>query len=215
MQTLLEVLAEIRRLDNREALRFYNGFRTWKLTYRELYGQIGAFVAYLDRAGLQKGDRVLIWSENRPEWVSVFWGCVARGVHVVPVDYRSSVELVQRIHAEVQARLIVTGDGVHTEGMELSRFSMAELSGLPPYERFEASPIFPDDVVEIVYTSGTTGEPMGVVHRHKNICANLTPIQASKPIRISIYACIVGMFFIGLFPGPLVNLANEAVKMLR
>ena len=44
---------------------------------------------------------------------------------------------------------------------------------------------------------------------------NLTPIQASKPIRISIYACIVGMFFIGLFPGPLVNLANEAVKMLK
>ena len=49
MQTLLEVLAEIRRLDDREALRFYNGFRTWKLTYRELYGQVGAFVAYLDR----------------------------------------------------------------------------------------------------------------------------------------------------------------------
>jgi NADH-quinone oxidoreductase subunit N len=44
---------------------------------------------------------------------------------------------------------------------------------------------------------------------------NLTPIQASKPIRISIYTCIVGMFFIGLFPGPLVNLANEAVKMLH
>jgi NADH-quinone oxidoreductase subunit N len=44
---------------------------------------------------------------------------------------------------------------------------------------------------------------------------NLTPIQASKPIRISIYVCIVGMFFIGLFPGPLVNLANEAVKMLH
>jgi NADH-quinone oxidoreductase subunit N len=44
---------------------------------------------------------------------------------------------------------------------------------------------------------------------------NLTPIQASKPIRISIYACIVGMFFIGLFPGPLVNIANEAVKMLK
>ncbi|PYT31919.1 MAG: hypothetical protein DMG58_11235 [Acidobacteria bacterium] len=178
MQTLLEVLAEIRCLDDREALRFYNGFRTWKLTYRELYGQIGAFVAYLDRTGLQKGDRVLIWSENRPEWVSVFWACVARGVHVVPVDYRSSVELVQRIHAEVQARLIVTADAVHTEGMELPRFSMAELSGLPPNERFEASPISPDDVVEIVYTSGTTGEPMGVVHRHKNICANLTPSQS-------------------------------------
>jgi NADH-quinone oxidoreductase subunit N len=45
--------------------------------------------------------------------------------------------------------------------------------------------------------------------------SDLSPIQTSKPIRISIYACIVGMLFIGLFPGPLVNLANEAVKRLH
>lgn len=45
--------------------------------------------------------------------------------------------------------------------------------------------------------------------------SDLTPIETSRPIRISIYACIMGMFFIGLFPGPLVNLANEAVKMLK
>ncbi len=178
MQTLLEVLAEIRRLDSREALRFYNGFRTWKITYRDLYGQIAAFVAYLDRAGLKKGDRLLIWSENRPEWVCVFWGCVARGVHVVPVDYRSSTDLVQRIHGEVQAQLIVTGEAVHGDGLSSPRFSMTELSGLTAQAGFEASEISPDDVVEIVYTSGTTGDPMGVVHRHKNICANLTPIQS-------------------------------------
>jgi NADH-quinone oxidoreductase subunit N len=44
---------------------------------------------------------------------------------------------------------------------------------------------------------------------------DLTPIQASRPIRVSLYACIIGMFFIGLFPAPLVNLANQAVKMLK
>ncbi len=224
MQTLLEVLAEIRRLDSREALRFYNGFRTWKLTYRDLYGQIGAFVGYLDRAELQKNDRVVIWSENRPEWVSVFWACVARGVHVVPVDYHSSVDLVQRIHAEVQARLIVTGDAVRGEGLSLPRFSLAALGELPPNERFEASPISPDDVVEIVYTSGTTGEPMGVVHRHKNICANLTPIQAEmckykrwarpfQPVRILDMLPLSHLFgqSLGIFVAPL--LGGAAVFM--
>ena len=85
---MVEVLAEIRRLGDREALRFYNGFRTWKLTYAELYRQIASFAAYLDGAGLRKGDRVIVWGENRPEWVSVFWASVARGVEVVPVDYR-------------------------------------------------------------------------------------------------------------------------------
>jgi NADH-quinone oxidoreductase subunit N len=44
---------------------------------------------------------------------------------------------------------------------------------------------------------------------------NLTPIPTSKPIRISIYACIIGMLFVGLIPAPLLNLANEAVKMLK
>jgi acyl-CoA synthetase (AMP-forming)/AMP-acid ligase II len=73
MQTLLEVLAEIYRLETSEALRFSNGFRTWKLTYGDLYRDIAAFSAYLDRAGLQKGDRVIVWAENRPEWVTAFW----------------------------------------------------------------------------------------------------------------------------------------------
>ena len=45
--------------------------------------------------------------------------------------------------------------------------------------------------------------------------SDLTPIQASRPIRVSLYACIIGMFFIGLYPDPLVNLANQAVKMLK
>jgi len=45
--------------------------------------------------------------------------------------------------------------------------------------------------------------------------SDLAPIQASRLTRISIYACVIGMFFIGLFPGPLVNLANAAVKMLH
>jgi len=177
MQTLLEVLAEIRRLDRAEALRFFNGFRTWRLTYRELYRDIEAFAGYLDRAGIRKGDRVIIWAENRPEWLSAFWGCVASGVQVVPVDYRSSGDLVKRIQSEVHARLVVAGDAVVCEGLDLPQLPVSAFAALPANDTFAAAVLSPDDVVEIVYTSGTTGEPMGVVHRHHNICANLTPIQ--------------------------------------
>src|SRR5262249_34407055 len=115
MQTLVEVLAEIRRLETREALKFYNGYRTWKLTYRDLDRQIAALAAYLESSGLKKGDRVIVWAENRPEWVSVFWAAVARGIQVVPVDFRSSIDLLRRIQGEVGARLIVTGDAVRCE----------------------------------------------------------------------------------------------------
>lgn len=177
MQTLLDVLAEIRRLDRDEALRFFNGFRTWRVTYAELYRDIGAFAGYLDRVGMQKGDRAIIWAENRPEWVSAFWGCVARGVHVVPVDYRSSNDLVKRIQSEVHAGMIVIGDSVACDGLDVPQLPLSGFATLPTNDGFEPSVLSPDDVVEIVYTSGTTGEPIGVVHRHHNICANLTPIQ--------------------------------------
>ena len=100
MQTLLEFLPKIRALGNREALRYHNGYRTWRLSYRELYGRIAAAVAYLDAQGLSKGDRLLIWSENRPAWVHVFWASIARGIEVVPVDFRSSPRLVERIQRE-------------------------------------------------------------------------------------------------------------------
>src|SRR5579859_7977948 len=226
MQTLLEVLAEIRRLGEREALRFYNGFRTWKLTYEDVYREIGAFAAYLDRSGLKKGDRVILWAENRPEWLCAFWGCVARGISVVPVDYRSSIDLVRRIQGDVQARLIVTGDAVQCEGIEIPRFPAAELSTLPANKDFVAAAISPDDIVEIVYTSGTTGEPMGVVHRHHNICANLTPIQEEmrkyekwarpfQPVRILDMLPLSHLFgqSLGIFIPPL--LGGAAVFMLE
>ena len=177
MQTLVEVLAEIHRLNDREALRFYNGFRTWRMTYGEVYREIASVAGYLDRAGLRKGDRAILWAENRPEWVSAFWGCVARGIHVVPVDFRSSLDLVKRIQSEVLARLIVTGDSVTCAGLDVAQLAMSEFGALPAIEGFEPAALSPQDIVEIVYTSGTTGEPMGVVHRHHNICANLSPIQ--------------------------------------
>ena len=226
MQTLLEVLAEIRRLDRGEALRFFNGFRTWRLTYAELYRDIAAFAGYLDRAGIHKSDRVIVWAENRPEWISAFWGCVARGVQVVPVDYRSSSDLVKRIQSEVYARLIVTGDSVACEGLDVARLPASEFAALPANDAFEPAALSPDDVVEIVYTSGTTGEPMGVVHRHHNICANLSPIQSEmrkyerwarpfQPVRIldmlplsHLFGQSLGIFIPVLFGGAAVFMSE-------
>ena len=225
MRTLLDVLGEMPRLGEREAMRFHNGFRTWTLTYAQLYGQIGGFVGYLDRAGLRKGDRLIIWGENRPEWVTVFWGCVARGVEVVPVDYRSSADLVRRIQSEVSARLVVAGDAVEREGLDAPIFPYSQVANIEPNSRFEPSEISPEDVVEIVYTSGTTGDPMGVVHRHKNICANLTPIQTEmrkyerlarpfQPVRMLDMLPLSHLFgqSLGIFIPPL--LGGAAVFML-
>ena len=165
MQTLVDLLPEIERLGRREAVRWSNGFRTWVATYTDLYGKIGAVVEFFDQRGLGKGDRVLIWGENRLEWIAVFWACVARGVEAVPVDYRFSPDLVERIRKESQPKLVMDNAALDAVG------------ALRPVSRFTPGAAAPGDVVEIVYTSGTTGEPKGVVHRHRNICSNLRPFQ--------------------------------------
>ena len=165
MQTLIDLLPDIARLGNRESVRWTNGFRTWIATYGDLYGAIGAVAGYLEQRGIGKGDRVLIWGENRLEWVAAFWACVARGIQAVPVDFRFSPDLVRRIEAECKPKLVI--DNVMLD-------SFAEL---PPVSHFQTAAITPGDIVEIVYTSGTTGEPKGVVHRHRNICSNLRPFR--------------------------------------
>ena len=163
MRTLQEFLPLIRLLGRREAVRWSNGFRTWTSTYSDLYGAIGAVTNHLDEVGIAKGHRVLIYGENQFEWIAVFWACVARGIEVVPVDYRFSRELLKRIEAESRPQLII-------DNRYLDR-----LARLPRDNDFQYVNLAPDDIVEIVYTSGTTGDPKGVVHRHRNICSNLTP----------------------------------------
>jgi len=165
MQTLVDLLPDIERLGHREAVRWSNGFRTWTATYSDLYGKIGAVVDDFDRRGIRKGDRVLIWGENRLEWMAVFWACIARGVEAVPVDYRFSQDLVDRIRSESRPRLVI------------DNAALDSIAAMPPRTRFTLSEVTADDIVEIVYTSGTTGEPKGVAHRHRNICSNLRPFR--------------------------------------
>jgi long-chain acyl-CoA synthetase len=165
MHTLVELLPEIQRLGSREAVRTSNGFRTWFATYGDLYGKIGAIVRHFDDRNIGKGDRVLIWAENRMEWAAVFWACIVRGIEAIPVDVRFSPDLVARIRAESKPRLVID---------DAMLDAMATWS---PVHSFNSTAVSPDDVVEIVYTSGTTGEPKGVIHRHRNICSNLRPFR--------------------------------------
>ena len=157
MQTLQDLLPEIQRLDQREAIGWTNGFRTVVSTYVDLHGTIGTVINYFAENGIGKGDRVLIWAENRMEWAAVFWACVASGVVAVPVDLRFSEELVRRIQSESNSKLTI-------DGAELDR-----IAKLPRASTFSWTPVDREDIVEIVYTSGTTGEPKGVTHRHRSI----------------------------------------------
>ena len=78
-------------------LVYDDGFRSWSYSYEEISRRARHFAAMLHALGLRQGDAVVFWSENRPEWIAAFWGCLMSGVVVVPIDYRSSQVFLHRV----------------------------------------------------------------------------------------------------------------------
>jgi acyl-CoA synthetase (AMP-forming)/AMP-acid ligase II len=93
-------------------IQFDDGYRGWTYTYAELMTRARGFAARLRASGITSGDKVLIWSENRPEWIVALWGCLLEGVVLVPIDYRASTEFLLKVAEIVDARLILVGDSV-------------------------------------------------------------------------------------------------------
>ena len=176
MHTLVEILPRIRSLGRREAVRFTDGIRTRVWSYADLHERIAAFAALLKARGTRPGDRLVLWAENGPEWVAAFWGSIVRGVVVVPVDAQSSHARVRRIREEAAARLLVHDSDRRLDEPGVDCLPIDGVPDLPSASDAVFENVGEDDVVEILYTSGTTAAPRGVVHRHRNICANLTPI---------------------------------------
>ncbi|HUR34538.1 MAG TPA: AMP-binding protein, partial [Vicinamibacterales bacterium] len=155
-----------------------DSFRTRTFTYGEVGRAARAFAARLSAAGIGKGDKVVVFSENRPEWIVAFWGCLLIGAVVVPIDYRSSPDFLVRVAGIVAARVVLAGQDVPPiRGLGSTPiWSLPELDwhagGTPP-----SVEITRDDVAEIIFTSGATAEPKGVVITHRNVLANVVPVE--------------------------------------
>ncbi len=163
-----------------EFLSYDDGYRTRTYRYDQVARAARAFGARLQRAGLTKGDKVLIWSENRPEWIVALWGAILTGTIAVPLDYRASAEFVERVRRKVAARVVLIGQEVTTPDLAVAKdwttWKLSELAWDDPATP-EPVPIEPDDIAEIIFTSGATAEPKGVVITHRNILANIVPIE--------------------------------------
>ena len=127
-------------------------------------------------AGIVEGERVLVWSENRPEWIVALWGCLFAGVIVVPVDYRASAEMLLRMREIVDGRLILVGDDVHLPSGE-SVWKLSEVEWPQAAPQIQPAPITKDNLAEIIFTSGATADPKGVIITHRNVLANIVPVE--------------------------------------
>ena len=186
--TLIDFFGDLARARG-EFLVHDDGFRSRRFTYAQVGRAARAFALRLTKNGITKGDKVVFWCENRPEWIVAFWGCLLTGSVVVPVDYRASPDFLGRVSRIVAAKLVLVGQDVPATHIDVSTtvWNLHELDWNVRVEDVEtvegvgrAQPsidIGRDDVAEIIFTSGATAEPKGVVITHRNILANIVPVE--------------------------------------
>ncbi|HZA34257.1 MAG TPA: class I adenylate-forming enzyme family protein, partial [Vicinamibacterales bacterium] len=178
-ETLLDFFADLAAAQG-EFLVYDSGFRSYAYTYADVARASRAFAARLHIAGLRKGDTVLFWSENRPEWIVALWGCFLQGVVAVPIDYRASVDFLRRVRGIVHGRLLLTGEDVRFEpGAADGGLDVWPLTALDwrDTSRVPDAAVTRGDVAEVIFTSGATAEPKGVVITHRNLLANIVPVE--------------------------------------
>ena len=158
------------------------GLRRARWSYERVVLTARRLARELEARGVARGERVLLCGENSPEWVAAFWGCLLRGAVVVPLDKESAPEFVSSVQRQTEAKMMLAGAGVPaSEHLEIPRLLLDKLEASVAHHSAEPYPveaINPDAIVEIIFTSGTTQTPKGVLLTHRNLLANLEPLEA-------------------------------------
>jgi long-chain acyl-CoA synthetase len=178
---LASLVEDLRRNGRQTAVVCYRGVRRHATTYTDLATLSGRFAAELDRRGIAPGDRVVLWGDNSAEWIAAFFGCLLRGVLAVPLDAAGSPEFAARVIADVTPKLILADTPrLPTLPATIPHLSLDTLQlHLPTHPVFAVAPsVTLDAPFQIIFTSGTTADPRGIVHTHRNVLASLEPIES-------------------------------------
>jgi long-chain acyl-CoA synthetase len=200
-RSLLENLANLLSRGAETAYVQRRGYRSVRWSYRQVAETAFRFARALEVRGIAKGERVLIWGPNSAEWVAAFLGCALRGVVVVPIDEIATQDFALRVHQQVNAKLLVCSH----EHRQASLQTIV-LEDLPTIVEKHSSSVYPavstsgDDTLEIVFTSGTTAEPKGVVITHGNVAANLAPLEKEIRKYIKYERLVHPIRFLNLLP---------------
>ncbi len=192
--SLLSLFENFARYANDTAFVQRNGYRREVRTYADLSRSSIACAQELTRRGVQFNDHVLLWAPNSFQWVAAFWGCLLIGAVAVPLDDSSTFQFVSRVITDASVKFAFLSNSkmpfslqipfivleeittVDSPRSDVGKGRAADLS-LDKVNSLSAQPISRDHVAQILFTSGTTSEPRGVVLTHGNFLANLEPLE--------------------------------------
>jgi long-chain acyl-CoA synthetase len=239
--SLLSLLEDFARHSEDVAIVEQRGYRREAHNYGALLKEAAGLAIRLRMQGIQGGDRVLLWAPNSFEWVAALWGCIMRGAVVVPLDDSSTADFAARVARDAGVKFAFLSRSKRALLPTIPHRCLddsppAPAPKVPPSDgttgdpvcvglKLDASPIADkpitrDTVVEILFTSGTTSEPRGVVLTHGNFLANLEPLEKGidpyrkyerwfHPLRFVSVVPLSHVFgqFMGLFVPPLLGAA--------
>lgn len=181
-------LASVGTHGDRAALRWRRDGRTASMSYAELARWVEAAAAWLSAEGVRRGDVVGILSRNRPQWAIADLAVLSLGGRVVPLYHTLPAGYLQYMMNDCGMKMLVVGDSDLMAAMSSAGGSVPTLESTVLLDddvlrdgpdAFSAGrapgrveDVDPDEVATIVYTSGTTGAPKGVMLTHANIVAN-------------------------------------------
>jgi len=180
-QSLIDYLFEYAKHGRDTAIVQRSGYRTVRASYQDVAVLSAQCAREFERQGIAPGDRIMLWGRNSAEWVSAFFGCILRGAVAVPMDRSATPDFAHRVAQQVDSKLLLTDRENLTIGerqpvmlLDTLRETVARHSG----ETYPSPPLSRSSIAQIIFTSGATAEPKGVVISHGNILANLEPLEA-------------------------------------
>ncbi len=179
-----------------------HGYRTVRWTYRQVAEAAFQFARELERREIRRGEGVLLWGPNSAEWVVAFFGCALRGAIVVPIDEAGAADFTARVCQLVEGKLLVCSR-THVQLPPIPVLSFEDFhpalsshSSAP----YDAAGMGPADILEIVFTSGTTAEPKGVVITHGNVLGNIAPLESEIHKYLKFERLVHPVRFLNLLP---------------